>query len=135
MIFLDSWIWIEFFSQDKKAEKAETIIQKLEEEKGYISTIVTMEVRYRIRRKFGEEKADQVTLAIESFDNLEIMPITNEVGKYAADLRDKYYKRREREISYGDEINLAVTVLTDCEKLYTGDPDFKNIKEIPTEII
>lgn len=135
MIFLDSWVWIEFFSKDKKADKAKTIIQKLEQEKGYISTIVTMEVRYRIRRKFGEEKADQVTLAIESFDNLEIMPITNEVAKYAADLRDKYYERREREISYGDTINLAVAVLTNCEKLYTEDPDFKNIEEIPTEII
>ena len=135
MIFVDSWVWIEFFSTDSKWEKAEHVVARLQNEKGIISSVTLMEVRYRFLRKYGREKADQVIHVIESFKNLEIFPVTSGVAKYAADLRDTYYQKGERELSYGDAIHLATAILVGCERLYSGDPDFENIREIHTEII
>ena len=135
MIFIDSWVWIEYFSEDKKWKEAESVLRTLEEEKGVISPLVIAEVRYRILRKFGNEKADRVTNAIECFESLQIIPVTAEVAKYGADLRDKYYQRGETELSYADAIHLATAVLVDCDKLYSGDPDFEGIEEIRTEVI
>lgn len=65
----------------------------------------------------------------------EIVPVTSGVAKYAADLRDKYYQKGERELSYRDFIHLATAILAGCKKLYSGDPDFENIGEMNTEII
>ena len=135
MIFLDSWVWIEFFSNGNKWKKAEHVVALLQHEKGIISSTVLMEVRYRFLRKFGKEKADRVIHIIENFSNLEIIPVTGGVAKYAADLRDRYYQKGERELSYGDAVHLATAILTGCEKLYSGDPDFENIQGINTEII
>ncbi len=135
MIFIDSWVWIEYFSDDKRWKEAEAVLQKLEEEKGVISSLVLAEVRYRILIKFGTEKADRIIHTIESFQNLQVVPVNTEVAKYGADLRDKYYQRGEKELSYADAIHLATAVLVNCNKLYSGDPDFEGIGEIETEII
>ena len=135
MIFIDSWVWIEYFSEDERWKEAESVLQSLEEEKGIISSLVLAEVRYRILRKFGTEKADRVINAIECFENLQVVPVTAEVAKYGADLRDKYYQRGEKELSYADAIHLATALLVDCGKLYSGDPDFEGIEETTTEVI
>lgn len=135
MIFLDSWIWLEFFQEDEQADKAEAVIKQIEEEQAVVAPTVLMEVRYQIKRRYGDDKADQVVTAITSFDNLEVVPVTAEVGLYAADIRDEYYNRNDRAISYADAIHIATAELTGCDKLYTGDPDFKEIDEIRTEII
>ena len=134
VIFLDSWVWIEFFSASSRWKEAEHIVARLESERGIISSTVLMEIRYWFLRKFGKEKADLIIHTIESFENLEIVPVTSGVAKYAADLRDKYYQKGEKELSYGDAICLATAILTGCKKLYSGDPDFGNIDEIDTEI-
>lgn len=135
MIFLDSWVWIEFFSEGNRWKKAEHVVALLQNERGIISSTVLMEIRYRFLRKFGKEKADLIIHTIESFENLGIVPVTSGVAKYAADLRDKYYQKGEKELSYGDAIHLATAILTGCEKLYSSDPDFENIDEMNTEII
>ncbi len=135
MIFIDSWVWIEFFSEDEKSEKAEKVIEDLEEKEGVISSTVLMEVKYRIKKKFGRELSDRTIHTIEAFDNLTILPVNAKVAKYAADLRDKYYERNTRELSYADAIHIAMAVLTDCEILYSGDPDFEDIDEVNTEIL
>lgn len=135
MIFIDSWVWIEFFSKEGKGAKAERVLRKLKKGKGVISSTVLLEVRYRVKRKFGREKADQVTYLIQSFNNLDIVPVTEKVAIKAADLRDKYYERGEIELSYADAIHLATAIMIDCKKLYSGDPDFEEIDEIETEVI
>ncbi len=135
MFFIDSWVWIEFFSEGDRSEKAEKVIEKLEDQEGVISTTVLMEVKYRIKKKFDEELAERVIRVIESFDNLTILPVTAKVAKNAADLRDKYYRRKTRELSYADAIHLSTAVLTDCEVLNSGDLDFENIDEVETVII
>ena len=135
MIFPDSWIWLEFFQEDEKAGKAEQVLEKIEKEGAVISPTVLMEVRYRVANKYSSRKADRVTSHITSFDELKVMPVNEEVALYAADLRQRYYSRNERQLSYADAIHIATAAMTDCEKLYTGDPDFKEIEEVETEII
>ncbi len=135
MIFIDSWVWIEYFSEDERWKKAEDVLEELESDRGIISSLVLAEVRYRILRKFGTEKADRVIHTIESFDTLQVIPVTAEAAKYGADLRDKYYQRGEKELSYADAIHLAVATMTGCDKLYSGDPDFEGLEEVETEIL
>ena len=135
MIFIDSWVWIEFFSKDEGWKKAEEVIEKLEEREGIISSIVLMEVKYRIRKKYDRQLSDRVIHTIQAFDTLRVLPVTAKVAKYAANLRNKYYKREEREISYADSIHLATADLSGCDILFTGDPNFKDVDEIETEII
>ncbi|MFW6041152.1 MAG: type II toxin-antitoxin system VapC family toxin [Thermoplasmatota archaeon] len=135
MIFIDSWVWIEFFSKDDKWKKSEEVIAKLQEEKGLVSAIVLMEVKYRVRRKYGRELSDRLIHIIESFDNLTVLPVTSKVAKYAADIRDKYYKRNTKELSYADSIHIATADLVGCDILFSGDTDFEEIDEVETEII
>ena len=135
MIFIDSWVWIEYFSEDERWKKAEDVLKEMESGRGIISSLVLAEVRYRILRKFGTEKADRVIHTIENFDTLQVVPVTAEAAKYGADLRDKYYQRGEKELSYADAIHLAVAVMTSCNKLYSGDPDFEGLEEIKSEIL
>jgi predicted nucleic acid-binding protein len=135
MIFLDSWIWMKFFSQEKGWKKAEEVLKELEQTTGIISTAVLMEVRYRIRRRFGWEKADRITNIMESFERLDVIPLASEVASFAADLRDKYHGKNGRQFSFGDAIHLATAVMTGCEKLYSGDSDFAKVDEIETVII
>lgn len=135
MIFIDSWVWIEYFSEDERWREAEKVLQKVEREKGFVSSRVLAEVRYRILRKFDAEKADRVLNTIESFENLQVMPVSAEVAKYGADLRNKYYQRGEKELSYADAIHLATAVMAQCKKLYSGDSVFLDIDEIKTEVI
>ena len=133
MIFLDSWIWIEYFSQDEKYKEVEKVLEV--NEKIVISTTVILEVKYRISKKFGIEKSENAIYVIENLPNIFIIPVSLDIAKLAADLRIKYYKTKEREISFIDSLHLATALLTGCRKLYSGDPDFKNIEEIETVII
>lgn len=135
MIFIDSWVWLEFFQEGDKADRAEEIIGKIEEEAAVISSTVLMEVRYRVKRKFGRQKTDKLTGIITSFENLKIMPVTEEVAVYAADLRHRYYDRSENQVSYADAIHVATAAMTGSEKLYTGDPDFRGVEEVDTEVV
>lgn len=59
----------------------EHVVVRLQNEKGIISSVTLMEIRYRFLRKYGREKADQVINIIKSFKNLEIVPVTNGVDE------------------------------------------------------
>ncbi|GAA0458330.1 hypothetical protein GCM10008985_13170 [Halococcus dombrowskii] len=135
VIFLDSWVWIEFFAEDERWRDAEAVIERISERGAVLAPTVLMEVRYRIGQKYDAERADRVVEIIQRFDELEIAPITTEAALTAARLREKYYQRGERELSYADAIHLAIAVMTDCDVLYSGDSDFKELDEIETEII
>lgn len=129
MIFIDSWVFIEYFFSRKKVEK---IVEG--EESKIISSACITEIKYKIAKHFGIEKANELMNIISSMKSLRILPVTKEVAEYAADLRLKYYSK-SRQMSFVDCINLATAILSGCDKLYTGDIDFDGIEEIKTEII
>ncbi len=135
MIFLDSWIWIEFFAESSKAEAAEELILSIDEKGGVVTPTVLMEVRYRLTNKASEAESEKAVSFIRDVEGLEVLPVTTEVGLYAADIRQKYYRRGDCELSYADAIHLATAALAGCEKLYSGDSDFEEVDEIETRII
>lgn len=138
MIFLDSWVWLEYLFGGDGADDAETAIQRAEspDEGGLVAPTVITEVAYRVRVVDGEEAATAAVRAIRDFEHIESIPLVDEVAEYAAELRYKYYDPRNRELSYADAIHLATAVMhDDCHVLYTGDTDFEGVEEIETEVL
>lgn len=138
MIFLDSWVWLEFVFDDEKADEAESVIERANtaETGGLIAPTIVAEVSYRIRIVEDHGTADEAVRAIRDFQYIESMPLIDEIAAYAAELRFKYYDSGERELSYADAIHLATAVVhDDCHALYTGDPDFADLDELKTVVL
>lgn len=133
MIFLDTWIWMEFLGKTVETEKAQGVIQSIG--KKIISTAVLTELRYHCTKNFGAENTESIIHLIESDENILIVPLTKEIAKLASDLRLKYYDKKTRDLSFIDVINLATAILTGCNKFYTGDKGFEGISEIRIENI
>ena len=132
MIFIDTWVWLEFLGKAEKSEACEEIILRRGEK--CISTAGLLEIGYHAMRMFGPERAAAIVYYLESQKGLNILPVTVKVARFAAELRFKYY-RPERRLSFVDSVNLATAILTECTALYTGDSDFQGIEEIRTVIV
>lgn len=138
MIFLDSWVWLEYLFDGEKADAAESAIERADSpgEGGLIAPTVVAEVSYRIRRVDDEETAEEAIRAIRDYDHVESVPVIDEIGEYAAELRYEYYETGEQELSYADCIHLATASLHDeCRALYSGDPDFEGLDEVETVVL
>ena len=135
MIFLDSWVWLEAFFQGTHGADAAALVRDIDDEGGVIAPTVLLEVNYRARREAGVERAQRLTEMIQRIEHLLIEPLTADVALHAADIRDDYYQRRSLELSYADAIHIATAVATECDRLYSGDPDFKNVSEVQTVVI
>jgi len=138
VIFLDSWVWLEFLFSGDKATEAESVIERANtaDESGLIAPTVIAEVSYRLRTVEDESTATEAISAIREYDHIDCMPLIDDIAEYAAELRFKYYQRGECELSYADAIHLAMaTVHDDCHTLYSGDPDFTAMDEIETVIL
>lgn len=138
MIFLDSWVWLEFLFSGEKATEAESAIEQANapEEGGLIAPTVIVEVSYRVRSVEDEATAKEAIRAIRGYEHIESLPLVDDIAEYAAELRFKYYERGERELSYADAVHLATAAAHDeCHALYSGDPDFEDVDEIETIVL
>ena len=138
MIFLDSWVWLEFIFSGDRADEAESVIERANtlDEGGLIAPTIISEVSYRTRVVKNRETADEVVRAMRDFEYVESMPLIDDIAAYAAELRFKYYEAGERELSYADAIHLATAIVhDDCDVLYSGDPDFADLDEIETVVL
>ena len=137
MIFLDSWIWLEYvFDGDDAAAAANAIQRANTDAGGLIAPTVIADVSYRVRRVEDDAIAEETVRAIHDFDGIESMPLVDEIAEYAAELRAEYYDPGERELSYADAIHLATAVVhDDCDVLYSGDQDFEGIDAIETVVL
>lgn len=138
MNFLDSWVWLEYVFDGDEADAAERVIQEANSADvgGLVTPTVTAEVAYRVRAAMDDDTAEDAVQAIRDFEHVECVPLVDELGEYAAQLRHKYYDRRERELSYADAIHLAVaSTVDDCDRLYTGDPDFEGVDEVDVVVL
>jgi len=137
VIFLDSWVWLEYVFDGEQAAAAADAIQRANtDDGGLIAPTVIAEVSYRVRRVEDETTAEETVRAIHDFEGIESMPLVDEIAAYAADLRAEYYAPSERELSYADAIHLATAVVhDDCDVLYSGDPDFEEIDAIETVVL
>lgn len=138
MIFLDSWVWLEFLFSGDKADEAERVIEwaNSPDEGGLIAPTVLAEVSYRVRDVDDEATAEEAVRAIRDYEHVDSLPLIDDVAEYAAELRFEHYEPGERELSYADAIHLATAVVhDDCDALYTGDPDFENLDGIETVVL
>lgn len=138
MIFLDSWVWLEYVLGGEKESKAEELIERANtaNEGGLVAPTVIAEVAYRVSDVANEETADRTVRAIRDFEHVESLPLVDDLAEYAAKLRYEYYEPGERELSYADAIHLATASVHDeCRALYTGDPDFADVDEIETVVL
>lgn len=138
MIFLDSWVWLEFVFSGDSEDEAESLIERANtaDEGGLIAPTVIAEVSYRVRAVEDRDTAREAVRAIREFQYIESMPLIDDIAEFAAELRSKYYEPGERELSYADAIHLATAVVhDDCGVLYSGDPDFADLDEIETIIL
>lgn len=130
MIYLDSWVWLEFGLHGSHEASAHEVIDRARERGGAFSTIGLTEVEYVLERELNREAADYLSSAIEDMDGIHVVPVTVEVARRAAGIRTKYYQRRSRELSYADAIHVATAALLGCDEVHTGDADFDGIDEI-----
>jgi predicted nucleic acid-binding protein len=138
VIFLDSWVWLEFIFSGDKEDEAESLIEQANtaEEGGLITPTIIAEVSYRVRVVEDRETAKEAVRAIREFEYIESMPLIDDIAEYAAELRFNYYEPGERELSYADAIHVATAVVhDDCSELYSGDPDFADLDEIETSVL
>jgi predicted nucleic acid-binding protein len=137
VIFLDSWIWLEYvFDGDDAAAAADAIQRANTDAGGLIAPTVIDDVSYRVRCVEDDAIAEETVRAIHDFDGIESMPLVDEIAEYAAELRAEYFDPGERELSYADAIHLATAVVhDDCDVLYSGDPDFEGIDAIETVVL
>lgn len=138
MIFLDSWIWLEYLFSGQHEARAAELIQQANgaDEGGLITPTVIVEVSYRLHVVEDAETADEAVRAIRAFEHIESLPLVDELAAYAAKLRVKYYHRGERDLSYADAIHLAAaSVHEDCHTLFSGDPDLRDVDEIDTVVL
>ncbi len=138
MIFLDSWVWLEFVFSGESEDEAESLIERANtaDEGGLITPTVIAEVSYRVRVVEDGETANKAVRAMREFQHIESMPLIDDIAAYAAELRFRYYEPGDRELSYADAIHVATAVVhDDCDVLYSGDPDFADIDEIETVVL
>lgn len=133
MIGLDSWIFLEYFTAGLKYEKCRKILNSKQIK--IISPIVLMEVKYKVSKKRGRKNTNEFLHRIITDPSFILIDVDRKVAEKAANLKLKYYKKRKRELSYSDTIHLATAILSKCKKFYSGDPDFRGIKEIAVEVI
>lgn len=138
MIFLDSWIWLEYLFSGPKEERAAELIRRADsaDEGGLIVPTVIAEVSYRVHVVADAETADEAVRTMRAFEHITSLPLVDELAAYAAKLRVKYYHRGDHELSYADAIHLAAaSVHEDCHTLYSGDPDFLDVDEVETIVL
>ena len=95
----------------------------LKRPKIYVSVINLGEVFYILGRRVGERKARETIEEIKA-SAIEIVPVSEEHVFEAASLKIKY------PIAYADGFALAA-VIAQGGALVTGDPELKDMKEVP----
>lgn len=134
MNYVDSWLFLEAALKGEKGDMIFTLFEQFVEEGMATSCATLTEVKYKLLREVGVQKAEEQIQILMSLPNLIIVPVISTVALAAADLRNKYYTK-ERQMSFADALHLATAKELGCTALYSGDQDFKNIEEIRTVIV
>ena len=120
-VLIDSSGWIEFFSNGKKAEKFGKYIKNAAKENFFTPSIVVFEVYKKIKKEFGEDKANQAVAYI--VDSTNLVPLDERVAIYAADLS------LTTGLAMADAIIKATADLNNAE-LKTTDNHFKGLENV-----
>ena len=135
-ILLDSSIFLDYLLETEKRKTARVVVMDILSGKnqGVLSAIALTEIKYRIMKLFGHDKAEEAIFLIKNSSNLKIVPMSEEIAENAADVRFKYYGRNKNEMSYADAIHIATALKVKCDMIITSDADFEPVSEIKVQI-
>jgi len=135
-ILLDSHVFLDYLLRSEKEKHAKEVIGRISagSAEGVVSAIALAEVKYKIHKIMGHDKAETAMFLIKELPNTIIVSVDANIAESAADLRFKYYKNKERELSYADSIHIATALASGCTLIVSGDPDFEGIEEIKTKV-
>jgi toxin FitB len=120
LISIDSYGWIERFTNGPKAPQYNQIIESTEPKNIVTSIVVLYEVYKKIKRLKGEEEA---LLAIAALSQTTIVPIDQTIALEAADYSI------ENNLHFSDALVYA-TARHWKVKLYTSDCDLGELKSV-----
>ena len=121
---LDAQALMCYLEKEPGYEKVQELLTKsLHNQHHLWMTVINWgEVYYIIYREYGQDKAQEIAQLIETFP-IKLIPIDLKLAKEAALLKAAY------PISYADCFAAALAKIHKLE-LVTGDPEFKNLKNM-----
>lgn len=135
-ILLDSHVFLDYFLRSENEKKAKELVSTVINGKagGIVSAIALAEIKYKILKMLGHDKAENAMFLIKNAPNMIVVDVSDDIAESAADIRYKYYKKNEREMSYADAIQIATALVSECTLIVSGDPDFEGLDEIKIEV-
>jgi len=120
---LDSWALLCYLEQEPGYEMIIELFEKaIDSSKPIFMCIVNWgEVYYQVARRFGDQKAQEIELLIQTLP-ITLIEANKELTREAA--RIKATKR----MAYADCFAVALARLRKAE-LYTGDPEFRAVEK------
>lgn len=122
-LIIDSWAILAFFHKEEPYEKVVHTFKKAPQGKYQllISIINLAEVYYRLIRKVGKEKANELIFSLEKIP-LKTVPVSDNLVWRAAEIK------AECSIALGDCFAVALA-LQEKAPILTGDPEFKKVEK------
>jgi predicted nucleic acid-binding protein len=120
LISIDSYGWIERFTNGPKAPQYNQMIESCEPKEIVTSAVVLFEVYKKIKKLKGEEQA---LLAVAALSQTTIVPIDQTISLEAADYS------LEHGLHYSDALVYA-TARHWKANLYTSDEDLRTLKAV-----
>lgn len=120
MISIDSYGWIERFSEGPKARKYNEIIDRTSTSEIVTAPVAIYEVYKRIKQSRGEEVALE---AVAALSGTNIVPLDQTIALEAADFS------LEHHLHMSDALVYATARHYDAE-LFTSDEDMRNLKSV-----
>jgi predicted nucleic acid-binding protein len=115
---IDSYGWIEYFSDGRLANKYAPYIEDANENNSVTPTVVLYEVYRRLKKQKGEQ------IALEAYAQItrtKIVPLDEDLALMAADIS------LEKGLAMADAIIYSTATLHSAE-LLTSDKDLKDLK-------
>lgn len=134
-ILLDSSVFLEVMLKGTRERQAAAVLAAVSggRAEGVVSALSIAEVKYHALRKLGHARASEAAYLVQNFPNSRVVDVTPGMASTAADLRFKYYDRRNRQMSFADAVLAATALQAGCSKIVSGDSDLKGLEEIAFE--
>lgn len=120
MILIDSYGWIEYFTDGALSDSYTPYVEKVDEENYITPTIVVYEVYRKIKTLQGEQKALE---AFSQMSRTRIVELTNTIALKAADLSINL------KLGTADAIVVATAQVCNAE-IVTSDKHLKDLERV-----
>jgi len=120
LIGIDSYGWIERFTNGPKAQRYNRIIDKVRPDEIVTSVVVLYEVYRKVKQLKGEELALE---AVAALSQTKVVPVDQTLSIEAADFSLSH------DLHFADALIYATARHFDAH-LYTGDEDLKGLKGV-----